>query len=107
MYRTNKIKNIETYNSGFVSVAELFIRSAQNGSSIKEFHVHFLLGKLVNLKYIVSSVIDHLKFMLKIIVKMIALTNTPNLIVFHIFTFIIFYGLILYGREQYYFSINH
>ncbi len=70
MYRTNKIKKIEIYNTGFVSVAELFIRSVQNGSSIKEFPCTLSIRQVGESKiHIVSSVIDHLKFMLKIIVK--------------------------------------
>ena len=70
MYKTNTIKNIEIYNTGFVSVAELFIRSVQNGSSIKEFPCTLSIRQVGESKiHIVSSVIDHLKFMLKIIVK--------------------------------------
>lgn len=70
MYRTNTIKNIEIYNTGFVSVAELFIRSVQNGSSTKEFPCTLSIRQVGESKiHIVSSVIDHLKFMLKIIVK--------------------------------------
>lgn len=70
MYRTNTIKKIEIYNTGFVSVAELFIRSVQNGSSTKEFPCTLSIRQVGESKiHIVSSVIDHLKFMLKIIVK--------------------------------------
>ena len=68
LYRMNTIKNIQINNTGFVSVAELFVRSVQNGSTVKEFPCTLSIRQIGESKiHILSAVIDHLKFMLRIL----------------------------------------
>ena len=66
----NSIKNIQINNTGFVSVAELFVRSVQNGSTVKEFPCTLSIRQIGESKiHILSAVIDHLKFMLRILTR--------------------------------------
>lgn len=70
LYRMNTIKNIQINNTGFVSVAELFVRSVQNGSTVKEFPCTLSIRQIGESKiHILSAVIDHLKFMLRILIR--------------------------------------
>jgi len=70
MYRLEAIKNIQIENKGFVSVAELFIKSAQQGASVKEFPCTLSIRQLGESKIqIVSSIIDHLKFITQLLRK--------------------------------------
>tara|TARA_B100001996_G_C18671087_1_gene596770 strand:+ start:3580 stop:4290 length:711 start_codon:yes stop_codon:yes gene_type:complete len=71
MYRLKAIKNIQIENKGFVSVAELFIKSAQQGASVKEFPCTLSIRQLGESKIrIVSSIIDHLKLIVQLLRKL-------------------------------------
>ena len=70
MYRMSSIKDIEIQNEGFVSVAELFVKSAQKGSSVKEFPCTLSIRQLGESKiHIVNSIVNHIKFITQLLTK--------------------------------------
>ena len=62
----------ETIESGFVSVAELFVKSVQAGSSVKEFPCTLSIRQLGESKInIVNSIVNHIKFITQLLTKKI------------------------------------
>ena len=70
LYRLNSIRNIEIQNKGFVSVAEVFIKAINEGSSVKELPCILTIRELGESKIrIFQSIINHIRFMITIIKK--------------------------------------
>lgn len=70
LYRLNSIRNIEIQNKGFVSVAEVFIKAINEGSSVKELPCILTIRELGESKIrIFQSIINHIRFMITILKK--------------------------------------
>lgn len=68
LYRVQSIKGITIETKGFVSVTELFIKALKNGANHKEFPCTLTIREEgVSKIRIFQSIINHLKFMIKLI----------------------------------------
>lgn len=79
MYRMSSIKDIKIQNTGFVSVAELFVKSVQEGSSVKEFPCTLSIRQLGESKInIFNSIVNHIKFITQLLTKKITSLSKYN-----------------------------
>ena len=75
----SSIKDIKIQNTGFVSVAELFVKSVQEGSSVKEFPCTLSIRQLGESKInIVNSIVNHIKFITQLLTKKITSLSKYN-----------------------------
>ena len=70
IYRKITRVDIKIQNTGFVSVAELFVKSVQEGSSVKEFPCTLSMRQLGESKiHIFNSIFNHIKFITQLLTK--------------------------------------
>ena len=73
MYRTSKIENIDIQFDDFVAVAELFIKTIKQGSTIVEFPATLSIRETGESKIrILQSTINHIKLMISLLTKKIS-----------------------------------
>ena len=73
MYRTSKIENIDIQFDDFVAVAELFIKTIKQGSTIVEFPATLSIRETGESKIrILQSTVNHIKLMISLLTKKIS-----------------------------------